>query len=392
MHAGAIYGLLLFLHLWQSAIAVSGNASSSPLSLGQFPGGNLRNSTKPIDLHSFITDDAQSSVSRQSKAETPASEVRTLIVRRDSRNSANLTISKCALRWGQVIGRWDFFDGTTRTNATYVDIYRDTCQHAGLDGLLAEHLNNRVFHAAMETALANNLNSSRAEAMGFLNALVPKINFDNCFTHKLMTEDDKKIELRKLLQDGFDWSTFISLSLTIAFGKAPDTGRMAGQWLANYNNHTMEDAAWIDAIIDKSLGALVAIAAVFMAYIFADLLAPAMNDLLHDGADQLMAAAFVAVGRRDVAVLAMINGLVNAVTTQDLTELEEELDSCSTCLQTAYDVRALRLTQCGVEGGLDFAAAKLPNLNATVLGFSPIADIQASIQAEKDAGTCPAQD
>ena len=389
----AVFSLLTLLRT-TGAVSVFENSSSSQFRSSSNSSAVLDDSTAGIDPTSFITDvenTASIDLPNLPKRARSESGMHTLHFTKGDRY-VNFNISQCALRWGQVIGRWDFFNGTTRTNASYTDIYRDTCRQAGLSPGNGEQLRNPKYQATMSTALAANLRSSRTEATGALNALIPTMNFTSCISEKQMTIEAEKMELRKLLQEGLQWSLIHKLTLTIAISSVPGAGVRTGTWVASYGNLTNYDIFLIEHVGDQILNAVAGIGLMMAAYILENQLNLGIHNAMRDGVDQLVAAGGVAFARRELAVLAMLNGMVNAVTTQDPNQIEEELDRMSPSLQGSYDMDAMRIVDCGVEDSLAFAAAGLSQSNASVLGISPLATLQDSIQAEQKDGICPALD
>lgn len=105
----------------------------------------------------------------------------------------NISFGKSATKWGQVVGTWTFFNGTTSDTATWLDIYKDTCNDAGIPGLNGHNLDDPKYGASLKTALATNANALLEESAQYFNTtLCPSDN-------QLATRPfDDRWELRKL--------------------------------------------------------------------------------------------------------------------------------------------------------------------------------------------------
>ena len=347
------------------------------------------NASAEIDPNAFITDPSPA-LSKSRRTTTMQDGLRTVTLI-DGSKKLDLSISHCSFRWGQIIGRWDFLDGTTRTNATYMDMYRDACKNASLVPSNADQLSNPKWQATMRAALAMNANNSKTEADGYLNAVVPTLkDVKSCFANNPLTADQERFELRRLLQDdgGLNWEGLREVGLAISLAILPTTVIKLSTDIGQLFQPSMseEDRQYVHNTLSPLLTVTSAVGLIFMASVLAR---GAIGDVVQ-GVDILVAAGGLAFARRELVALATLNGLVAAVTTEDFTQLEKEFNQMPPGLQGSLEADTLKLIDCGVDGAISFSAPDLATANVTALNISPLMFVKDSTKKEQDDGTCPA--
>ena len=341
--------------------------------------GSESDSARAVDSNAFIIEHERNFLEQPEavyKSGNGARGADTVFITTGSK-SFNLTISKCALRWGQPVGRWVFFDGSTRNNATWKDIYLDACQHAGINGNDGQ-LHSPAFANAMNASLKTNIQSFDTESSGFLDAIVPKSNLTQCGSFTRISDEHEHFELRKLLQ----LEDLLEIILVVGvIGVTPTfISRVEDFYTGFKNSKGTEDDAKI------VFGALWDI---LMSYTFAIIFTAIIEELrerLQPGVDQLMAAGVVALARREVLAFAMIHGAVASIYTED-TQLTISEANCSTCLVASVDSHPSFPAICGLQEALD---AGITNGNASVLGIRPSSEVESTIERQKAQGACPA--
>ena len=146
-------------------------------------------------------------------------------------NDVNITWAKCAMVWGQPVGRWTFFNHSTHDFVTWWDIYKDVCAHAGIPLNHGKQIPNPQYGKAMNAALSINAGALQNESTDLLISALSAL----AQTDDSQTTDEFRDELRKLLtiNNKIYWS-FVLVG-TIVLG-----GTNTGLYYSAHKN----DTAW----------------------------------------------------------------------------------------------------------------------------------------------------